>query len=120
VAEGRRLQELHRGIKGVDAQGRRYSALNPEAFYWVHATVLEAALIFQEKFDRPLSTPELDLMYDEWRRVGLMLGVGEQELPADIDGFWTRYHQISARSSRTTRWSRTCCTRDRRGLSGCR
>lgn len=97
VAEGRRLQELHRGIKGVDAQGRRYSALNPEAFYWVHATVLEAALIFQEKFDRPLSTSELDLMYDEWRRVGLMLGVGEQELPADIDGFWTRYHQISAK-----------------------
>lgn len=97
VAEGRRLQELHRGIKGVDAQGRRYSALNPEAFYWVHATVLEAALIFQEKFDRPLSTSELDLMYDEWRRVGLMLGVGEQELPADIDGFWTRYHHISAK-----------------------
>ena len=32
VAEGPRLQELHRGIKGVDAQGRRYSALNPEAY----------------------------------------------------------------------------------------
>jgi uncharacterized protein (DUF2236 family) len=97
VAEGRRLQELHRGIQGVDAQGRRYSALNPEAFYWVHATVLEAALIFQEKFDRPLSAAELDLMYDEWRRVGLMLGVREQELPVDLDGFWTRYHQISAK-----------------------
>jgi uncharacterized protein (DUF2236 family) len=44
------LQELHRDIKGVDAQGCRYAALNPEAFYWVHVTVLEGALIFQERF----------------------------------------------------------------------
>ncbi len=60
VAEGRRLQELHRDIKGLDAQGRRYSALNPEAFYWVHATVLEGALVFQDRFDRPLDDEELD------------------------------------------------------------
>jgi uncharacterized protein (DUF2236 family) len=97
VAEGRRLQELHRDIKGVDAQGRRYAALNPEAFYWVHATVLEGALIFQEKFDRGLSDAEIDQMYDEWRRVGLMLGLRESDLPAAIDGFWARYQQISAK-----------------------
>ncbi|MET0838080.1 MAG: oxygenase MpaB family protein [Marmoricola sp.] len=97
VAEGRRLQELHRGIKGVDAQGRRYSALNPEAFYWVHATVLEGALVFQEKFDRPLSADEVDRIYDEWRRVGLMLGLRESDLPADIDGFWRRWDDIRSR-----------------------
>ena len=97
VAEGRRLQELHRGIKGVDAQGRRYSALNPEAFYWVHATVLEGALVFQEKFDRPLSADEVDQIYDEWRRVGLMLGLRESDLPADIEGFWRRWDDIRSR-----------------------
>ncbi len=94
VAEGQRLRELHKQIKGVDAQGRRYSALNPEAFYWVHATVLEGALVFQEKFDRPLSADELDRIYDEWRRVGLMLGIRDQDLPADIDGFWRRWDEI--------------------------
>lgn len=97
VAEGQRLQELHRGIKGVDAQGRRYAALHPEAFYWVHATVLEGALVFQEKFDRRLSDAETGQMYDEWRRVGLMLGLRESDLPADITGFWARHQQIAAK-----------------------
>ena len=97
VAEGERLREVHPQIKGVDAQGRRYSALNPEAFYWVHATVLEGALVFQEKFDRPLSPDELDRIYDEWRRVGLMLGLRERDLPTDIAGFWRRWDEIVAK-----------------------
>ncbi len=97
VAEGERLRELHQQIKGVDAQGRRYSALNPEAFYWVHATVLEGALVFQERFDRPLSPDELDRIYDEWRRVGLMLGLRERDLPTDIAGFWRRWDEIKAK-----------------------
>jgi uncharacterized protein (DUF2236 family) len=97
VAEGLRLHEVHQQIKGVDAQGRRYSALNPEAFYWVHATVLEGALVFQEKFDRPLSADELDRIYDEWRRVGLMLGLRDRDLPTDIAGFWRRWEEIVAK-----------------------
>lgn len=97
IAEGQRLQELHRDIKGTDAQGRRYSALNPEAYFWVHATVLEGALVFQEKFDRPLSAEEVDRIYDEWRRVGLMLGLRADDLPAGIDGFWRRFDEIKAR-----------------------
>ena len=32
------VREYHIGIKGVDDQGRRYSALNPDVFYWAHAT----------------------------------------------------------------------------------
>ena len=97
VAEGRRLQEVHRDIKGVDARGRRYSALNPEAYFWVHATVLEGALVFQERFDQPLSAEDVDRIYDEWRRVGLMLGLRESDLPTDIAGFWRRFDEIKAK-----------------------
>ena len=32
------VRDYHIGIKGVDDQGRRYSALNPDVFYWAHAT----------------------------------------------------------------------------------
>lgn len=31
--------ELGESIKGTDSQGRRYHALNPETFYWAHATI---------------------------------------------------------------------------------
>ena len=43
------------------------------------------------------ATDELDRIYDEWRRVGLMLGLREQDLPADIDGFWRRWDEIRAK-----------------------
>lgn len=97
VAEGERLHALHRTIKGVDDQGRRYSALNPEAFYWVHATVLETAFVFQERFDEPLTPAEQQRAFEEWRRVGLMLGLRERDLPDDLDEFWRRWHEIRAR-----------------------
>lgn len=35
---GQQIKGYHRTIKGVDAEGRRYHALNPDTFYWAHAT----------------------------------------------------------------------------------
>jgi uncharacterized protein (DUF2236 family) len=34
----RRIRDLHMGIKGVDSAGRRFHALEPETFWWAHAT----------------------------------------------------------------------------------
>src|SRR5258705_5763445 len=42
AAETARLRKLHRRFKGTDEQGRRYSALDPEAYTWVWATVYQA------------------------------------------------------------------------------
>ncbi len=38
---GAEVRDYHIGIKGVDEQGRRYSALNPDVFYWAHATFFQ-------------------------------------------------------------------------------
>lgn len=35
---GAEVRDYHVDIKGVDAAGRRYHALNPDVFYWAHAT----------------------------------------------------------------------------------
>jgi len=35
---GRRIRDLHLDIKGVDSAGRRFHALDPETFWWAHAT----------------------------------------------------------------------------------
>jgi hypothetical protein len=35
---GAEVRDYHVTIKGVDSQGRRYHALNPDVFYWAHAT----------------------------------------------------------------------------------
>ena len=35
---GAQIRGYHETIKGVDGAGRRYHAVNPETFYWAHAT----------------------------------------------------------------------------------
>src|SRR6516225_6008584 len=42
VAAGRRLRALHKGFQGLREDGRRYYALEPEAYAWVHATLLDS------------------------------------------------------------------------------
>ncbi len=39
---GHRLREIHKEFKGVKPNGERYHALEPGAYAWVHATLLDA------------------------------------------------------------------------------
>lgn len=95
--EGQRLRELHREIKGVDAKGRRYSALNPDAYLWVHATAFEGFLVFLERFDRPATQEEVQQLFDEWRRLGLLLGIKDHHLPRTVEGFWQTWDRLIAK-----------------------
>jgi uncharacterized protein (DUF2236 family) len=97
AAEGVRLMEMHREIKGVDAQGRRYSALNPEAYLWVHATLFESSLVFMERFASPLDERGTEQLFDEWRRVGLLLGISDHSLPRSVDDFWEMWDRVCAK-----------------------
>src|SRR5947209_16044529 len=38
---GRRLRELHKRFRGTREDGRRYHALEPDAYAWVHATLID-------------------------------------------------------------------------------
>lgn len=87
VATGRRLREAHAEIKGTTPQGRRYRALEPEAFAWVHATLVEAIVTGHRHFGRRLDAQEIEELYAEWRAMGQLIGVGEQDLPADWGKF---------------------------------
>lgn len=97
VSEGKRLRALHRTIKGVDDQGRRYSALDPDAYLWVHATTFEAFLVFLERFDRRPSEQETLQLFDEWRRLGLLLGIKDRHLPRTVEEFWVTWERLSSR-----------------------
>jgi uncharacterized protein (DUF2236 family) len=82
VEASRRLRRMHREINGVDAAGRPYRALDPEAFAWVHATLIEAQVKSHARFGRPMSPGEIDRFYDEFRAIGELYGVRESDLPA--------------------------------------
>jgi uncharacterized protein (DUF2236 family) len=47
-AAAERINEVHERINGVDrVTGRRYDALDPELLLWVHACLVESALLFE-------------------------------------------------------------------------
>jgi uncharacterized protein (DUF2236 family) len=81
------LRRMHRRIKGTAADGRRYHALEPEAWAWVHATLGDASLAGTQHFARPLSPAEREQFYAEWRAMGRLVGVGERDLPVDWRGY---------------------------------
>jgi uncharacterized protein (DUF2236 family) len=93
--EADRLRALHRSFTGFTA-GRRYSALDPLAYAWVHATLVKVPVDAQRFFGRPLSPSELDEYYAQMCDVGRVLGVRERDLPPDWAAFERYYDEMVA------------------------
>lgn len=87
AAEGARLRTLHRRIRGLTPEGRRYHALEPEAYAWVHATIVETIAMSQAWGARPLRGERLDRYYAEMRGIGRLLGLRDRDLPPTWTGF---------------------------------
>jgi uncharacterized protein (DUF2236 family) len=94
---GRSIRDLHPTIKGVDHQGRRYHALDPDVFWWAHATFtwefFRAAELF---WPLPLSRREKEQLYREtvtWYR---RYGVSDRPVPVDLAAFEARFADICA------------------------
>lgn len=85
--EGQKLIAMHREIMGKDDSGRRYSALNPGAYLWVHATMFDAWRLFLRDFGPGLTDEEEIQLFDEWHRVAQLIGVRESVLPANLAEF---------------------------------
>ena len=73
-ARARRIRDLHRDIRGV-AGGQRFSALDPETFWWAHATFTHLIVRSVQRYHRP---GELD-------------AAGYERLYADTVGWYERY-----------------------------
>ena len=93
---GARLREVHKRIKGVDAAGRRYHALDPAPFHWVHASLVETSVEMQRRFGRPLSARECERFYDEMREVGRRYGLRDRDMPPDWRAFRAYFDEMVA------------------------
>ena len=88
---GAEVRDYHIGIKGVDEQGRRYSALNPDVFYWAHATFFKSVLLAAERFRGGLTEDQRRQLFDEhvaWYR---MYGMSMRPVPEtweDFQEYW--------------------------------
>lgn len=86
-ATARRITAYHLGIKGVDEQGRRYHALDPETYFWAHLTIFDTMVTAIELFDHPLSDFEKEQLYAETMAGYRLYGVSDRAAPADWAGY---------------------------------
>jgi uncharacterized protein (DUF2236 family) len=102
VAVGRRLRTLHKQFRGVREDGKRYNALEPEAYAWVHATLLESYVAGHAQFGTPMTREETETFYREYRGLGRLVGVREHDLPADWAGFREYFDRTAREELRRT------------------
>lgn len=84
---GQQIKGYHRTIKGVDAEGRRYHALNPDTFYWAHATFFMLVIKVAEYFCGGLTEAEKHQLFEEHVRWYRMYGMSMRPVPATWEEF---------------------------------
>lgn len=88
-----RLSEVHKRVQGRvrDAAGSfcgaAYTAQDPALLLWVHATLVDSALVVYDLFVGPLSHEERRRYYEDSKKLGLLLGVPEPMLPETLNDF---------------------------------
>jgi uncharacterized protein (DUF2236 family) len=91
---GERLRALHKRIKGVDSNGNHWHALDPAAFHWVHATLVQSMVEMRSRFGEPLTTLERELFYEEMCEVAKLYGLRERDMPDDWTAFETYFDRM--------------------------
>jgi uncharacterized protein (DUF2236 family) len=82
-----RLERLHRRMQGTDDHGRAFTAADVQARVWVHLTLFDAVVTMQRLGGDPLSPEETGRFYTEWRNLGRVFGLAEDDMPATPEEF---------------------------------
>ncbi len=90
---GRVVQAMHRRVKGRTPadygpipKGTPYDASDPELGLWVLATLADSALVYYERIFGSLAAEERERYWGEYRRVGELLGLPPDAMPATHAG----------------------------------
>jgi len=81
-AAAERVNAVHRTVSGPS-----YDATDPDLLLWVHATLVDSALVVYERFVGPLSVRDRASYFSDMRRQGQLFGIPEQAMPKDLAAF---------------------------------
>jgi uncharacterized protein (DUF2236 family) len=80
-----KINEVHSRIKGVDAiTGKAYDALDPELLLYVHACLIESALLFERLTVGRLDREGRERFHQEQMLVAEMVGVPRSSIPPTV------------------------------------
>ncbi|MFL6160058.1 MAG: oxygenase MpaB family protein [Marmoricola sp.] len=88
---GLQVRDFHRSIKGKLPDGKPYSALNPDTYYWAHATFIEHVITATDTFIRRLGEAEKEQLFAEsvtwFERYGVS-AAGTPATYAEFTEYW--------------------------------
>src|SRR5260370_34297874 len=82
MAAARSVNKVHARVTGHD-----YRALDPDLLLWVHATLVDTALVTYETFVRRLPAQDREDFYQQLRLLGEVLGIPSKRFPASVGDF---------------------------------
>jgi uncharacterized protein (DUF2236 family) len=92
---GLQVRDFHHHVKGEmpDTDGGRYHALDPETYFWAHATFVEQIYYFADTFVKRLTDEEREQIWLESKTWYRRYGVSDRVMPATYAEFveyWDR------------------------------
>ncbi len=101
VKSARRVHAIHTRIVGsIDEdvgafrRGDRYEANDESALLWVHATLIDSAVMAYDLVCGPMTVEEKRRYYAESRRFARLFGISDAVLPADWEAFQSYMQQM--------------------------
>jgi uncharacterized protein (DUF2236 family) len=82
LAAARAVNQVHGRVRGED-----YRALDPDLLLWVHATLVDSALVTYEAFVQRLTASQREDFYQESKLAGELLGIPRARFPARLGDF---------------------------------
>ncbi|MGK2883518.1 DUF2236 domain-containing protein [Rhodococcus sp. BGS-1C] len=85
------VRGYHDNIKGVDAKGRRYHALDPDTFYWAHATFFMGTILTADHFMGGLTEAQKRQLFTEHIQWYRLYGMSMKPVPQtweDFQEYW--------------------------------
>jgi uncharacterized protein (DUF2236 family) len=90
----RRVRAMHGKVKGTLSEpmgpfpaGTPFSALDPELLLWVHATLVDSALLVHSQWVRPLSEAEQRAYYEDMKTCARLFGTPAKVIPPTLADF---------------------------------
>jgi uncharacterized protein (DUF2236 family) len=84
-----RVRRVHSRVRGTlpEAVGRfpagtPWAADDPDLLLWIIATLADSAMLVYRRYVGPLTRPERDAYWEDWRLVGSLFGLGDADMPS--------------------------------------
>lgn len=88
-----RVKNVHTRVRGTTKHGdvlpagTPYDALDPDLLLWVHATLVDSAMVTYELFVSPLSQEDKSCYYDDSKKFARLFEIPGNKIPASLQSF---------------------------------